>query len=290
MAKLIPGKIRTEGIELYETGKVQIIKEKNTRLFARVDEEEIRYSLDDDLVFCGCDFFQKKAYCVHLAALEYYLKNDQLGQKILLNLEANQEEKETVETQVTFGGEFLKSIQMPCQSNIYQLSAQGQVEAGTNRIIWTLRIGLSKQEKFYVIRDIPLFLKVIELSKPYMIGKHYESSLRLEQFDKASQEVLSFLLGLIEEKTDNPTFFQNQGRHLYFPKTFFEQGVSLLKGLDIFQFDHQLTTYHHLLFQDFDGQAGLFSFEIKEKSNYYEMEILERTGVNVFYGGQVLCD
>ena len=277
-----------EGVELYETGQIEIIKEQEHRIYARVADEEIRYSLDDDLIFCTCAFFKKRGYCVHLAALEYYLKNDQLGQKILLNLEANQEEKETVETQVTFGGEFLKSIQMPCQSNIYQLSAQGQVEAGTNRIIWTLRIGLSKQEKFYVIRDIPLFLKVIELSKPYMIGKHYESSLRLEQFDKASQEVLSFLLGLIEEKTDNPTFFQNQGRHLYFPKTFFEQGVSLLMGLDVFQFDHQLTTYHHLLFQDFDGQAGLFSFEIKEQSNYYEMEILERTGVNVFYGGQVL--
>ncbi|EGL87045.1 bacterial SNF2 helicase associated [Streptococcus infantis SK1076] len=277
-----------EGVELYETGQIEIIKEQEHRIYARVADEEIRYSLDDDLIFCTCAFFKKRGYCVHLAALEYYLKNDQLGQKILLNLEANQEEKETVETQVTFGGEFLKSIQMPCQSNIYQLSAQGQVEAGTNRIIWTLRIGLSMQEKFYVIRDIPLFLKVIELSKPYMIGKHYESSLRLEQFDKASQEVLSFLLGLIEEKTDNPTFFQNQGRHLYFPKTFFEQGVSLLMGLDVFQFDHQLTTYHHLLFQDFDGQAGLFSFEIKEQSNYYEMEILERTGVNVFYGGQVL--
>ena len=288
MAKLIPGKLRMEGVEFYETGQIEIIKEQEHRIYARVADEEIRYSLDDDLIFCTCAFFKKRGYCVHLAALEYYLKNDQLGQKILLNLEANQEEKETVETQVTFGGEFLKSIQMPCQSNIYQLSAQGQVEAGTNRIIWTLRIGLSKQEKFYVIRDIPLFLKVIELSKPYMIGKHYESSLRLEQFDKASQEVLSFLLGLIEEKTDNPTFFQNQGRHLYFPKTFFEQGVSLLMGLDVFQFDHQLTTYHHLLFQDFDGQAGLFSFEIKEQSNYYEMEILERTGVNVFYGGQVL--
>ena len=288
MAKLIPGKLRMEGVELYETGQIEIIKEQEHRIYARVADEEIRYSLDDDLIFCTCAFFKKRGYCVHLAALEYYLKNDQLGQKILLNLEANQEEKETVETQVTFGGEFLKSIQMPCQSNIYQLSAQGQVEAGTNRIIWTLRIGLSKQEKFYVIRDIPLFLKVIELSKPYMIGKHYESSLRLEQFDKASQEVLSFLLGLIEEKTDNPTFFQNQGRHLYFPKTFFEQGISLLMGLDVFQFDYQLTTYYHLLFQDFDGQAGLFSFEIKEKSNYYEMEILERTGVNVFYGGQVL--
>lgn len=288
MAKLIPGKLRMEGVEFYETGQIEIIKEQEHRIYARVADEEIRYSLDDDLIFCTCAFFKKRAYCVHLAALEYYLKNDQLGQKILLNLEANQEEKETVETQVTFGGEFLKSIQMPCQSNIYQLSAQGQVEAGTNRIIWTLRIGLSKQEKFYVIRDIPLFLKVIELSKPYMIGKHYESSLRLEQFDKASQEVLNFLLGLVEEKIDYTIFFPNQGRHLYFPKTFFEQGASLLMGLDAFQFDHQLTTYHHLLFQDFDGQAGLFSFEIKEQSNYYEMEILERTGVNVFYGGQVL--
>ena len=161
MAKLIPGKLRMEGVELYETGQIEIIKEQDHRIYARVAEEEIRYSLDDDLIFCACDFFKKRGYCVHLAALEYYLKNDQLGQEILLNLETNQEEKETVETQVTFGGEFLKSIQLPRQSNIYQLSAQGQVEAGTNRIIWTLRIGLSKQEKFYVIRDIPLFLKVI---------------------------------------------------------------------------------------------------------------------------------
>ena len=288
MAKLIPGKLRMEGVELYETGQIEIIKEQDHRIYARVADEEIRYSLDDDLIFCTCAFFKKRGYCVHLAALEYYLKNDQLGQEILLNLEANQEEKEIVETQVTFGGKFLESIQAPSQSDLYQLSAQGQVEAGTNRLIWTLRIGLSKQEKFYVIRDIPLFLKVIEAGKPYMIGKHYETSLRLEYFDKASQEVLSFLLGLVEEKTDNPIFFQNQGRHLYFPKTFFEQGVCLLMGLDVFQFDHQLTTYHHLLFQDFDGQAGSFSFEIKEKSNYYEMEILERTGINAFYGGQVL--
>ena len=288
MAKLIPGKLRMEGVELYETGQIEIIKEQDHRIYARVADEEIRYSLDDDLIFCTCAFFKKRGYCVHLAALEYYLKNDQLGQEILLNLEANQEEKETVETQVTFGGKFLESIQAPSQSDLYQLSAQGQVEAGTNRIIWTLRIGLSNQEKFYVIRDIPLFLKVIDAAKPYMIGKHYETSLRLEYFDKASQEVLNFLSGLIEEKIDYNIFFPNQGRHLYFPKTFFEQGASLLMGLDAFQFDHQLTTYHHLLFQDFDGQAGSFSFEIKEKSNYYEMEILERTGINVFYGGQVL--
>ncbi len=288
MAKLIPGKLRMEGVELYETGQIKIIKEQDHRIYARVADEEIRYSLDDDLIFCACDFFKKRGYCVHLAALEYYFKNDQLGQEILLNLEANQEEKETVETQVTFGGKFLESIQVSRQANIYQLSAQGQVEAGTNRIIWTLRIGLSNQEKFYVIRDIPLFLKVIETAKPYMIGKHYEISLRLEYFDKASQEVLSFLLGLVEEKTDNPIFFQNQGRHLYFPKTFFEQGASLLMGLDAFQFDHQISSYHELLFRDFDAQAGLFSFRIEEKSNYFEMEIFEQAGLNFFYRGQVL--
>ena len=288
MAKLIPGKLRMEGEELYETGQIEIIKEQDHRIYARVAEEEIRYSLDDDLIFCTCDFFKKRGYCVHLAALEYYLKNDQLGQEILLNLEANQEEKETVETQVTFGGKFLESIQAPSQSDLYQLSAQGQVEAGTNRLIWTLRIGLSQQDKFYVIRDIPLFLKVIEFSKPYMIGKHYESSLRLEQFNKASQEVLNFLLGLVEEKIDYTIFFPNQGRHLYFPKTFFEQGASLLMGLDAFQFDHQISSYHELLFRDFDGQAGLFSFRIEEKSNYFEMEIFEQAGLNFFYRGQVL--
>ena len=288
MAKLIPGKLRMEGVELYETGKIEIVKEQDHRIYARVADEEIRYSLDDDLIFCACDFFKKRGYCVHLAALETYFKNDQLGQKILLNLEANQEEKETVETQVTIGGKFLESIQLPSQTDKYQLSAQGQVEAGTNRIVWTLRVGLSQQEKFYVIRDIPLFLKVIEANKPYMIGKSYETSLRFEHFDKGSQEVLNFLLGLVEEKVEYTIFFPNQGRHLYFPKSLFEQGVSLLMGLDVFQFDHQISNYHELLFQDFDGQAGLFSFGIEEKSNYYEMEIFERAGINFFYRGQVL--
>ena len=74
MAKLIPGKVRIEGVALYETGKVDIIKEKNNRLYARVAEEELRYSLEDDLVFCACDFFQKRGYCVHLAALGAFSK------------------------------------------------------------------------------------------------------------------------------------------------------------------------------------------------------------------------
>ena len=288
MAKLIPGKLRMEGAQLYETSQIEIIKEKDHRLYARVADEEIRYSLDDDLVFCACDFFQKRGFCVHLAALEHYLKNDHIGQELLGNLENVHEQKEEVETQVTFGGKFLESIQIPSLSEIYQLSAQGQLEAGTNRIIWTLRVGLIQTQKFYVIRDIPLFLKVLETSKPYMIGKLYETSLNIRQFDESSQFVLNFLQGIVEDEVENALFFQNQGRHLYFPLSFFEQGVSLLMGLDEFQFDHQISSYPHLVFQDFDGQAGLFTFQIEEKSNYYEMEIFQQVGLNSFYKGQVL--
>lgn len=277
-----------EGISLYETGKIEIIKEKGNRLYTRVAGEDLRYSLEDDLVFCACDFFQKRAYCVHLAALEHYLKNDEEGQLILQTLEKGHEEQEEVETKVSFGGSFLERLQPQKREETYTLSALGQVEAGTNRLLWTLRIGLLESQKYYVIRDIPLFLKVLAQSKSYMIGKHYENNLFWEVFDESSQEVLTFLRGLIEEGLSQDLFFPNQGRHLFFPLTFFEQGVELLMNLEDFHFDHQLDSYENLLFHDLDPDAGLFSFSVQEYPDYFEMEISETERVNVFYGGAVL--
>ena len=288
MAKLIPGKLRMEGVVLYETGNIEIIKEKGNRLYTRVAGEDLRYSLEDDLVFCACDFFQKRGYCVHLAALEHYLKNDEEGQVILQSLEKGHEEQEEVETKVGFGGSFLERIQPQKREKIYTLSAQGQVEAGTNRLLWTLRIGLVDSQKYYVIRDIPLFLKVLVHRKPYMIGKYYENDLSWESFDTASQDVLTFLCGLIEEGLSQELFFPNQGRHLFFPLTFFEQGVELLMNLEDFHFEHQIDSYENLLFHDLDPDADLFSFYVQEFPDYFEMEISESERVNVFYGGAVL--
>ena len=288
MAKLIPGKLRMEGVALYETGKIEIIKEKGNRLYTRVAGEDLRYSLEDDLVFCACDFFQKRGYCVHLAALEHYLKNDEEGQVILQALEKGHEEQEEVETKVSFGGSFLERVQPQKREETYTLSAQGQVEAGTNRLLWTLRIGLLKSQKYYVIRDIPLFLKVLVHRKPYMIGKYYENDLSWDAFDTASQEVLTFLCGLIEEGLSQDLFFPNQGRHLFFPLTFFEQGVELLMNLEDFHFEHQIDSYENLLFHDLDPDAGLFTFSVREHPDYFEMEISESERVNVFYGGAVL--
>jgi len=288
MAKLIPGKLRMEGVTLYEKGKIEIIKEKGNRLYTRVAGEDLRYSLEDDLVFCACDFFQKRGYCIHLAALEHYLKNDEEGQVILQALEKGHEEQEEVETKVSFGGSFLERVQPQQREETYTLSALGQVEAGTNRLLWTLRIGLLESQKYYVIRDIPLFLKVLAQSKSYMIGKHYENNLSWEVFDESSQEVLTFLRGLIEEGLSQELFFPNQGRHLFFPLTFFEQGVGLLMNLEDFHFDHQLDSYENLLFHDLDPDADLFSFYVQEYPDYFEMEISESERVNVFYGGAVL--
>ena len=288
MAKLIPGKLRMEGVTLYETGKIEIIKEKGNRLYTRVAGEDLRYSLEDDLVFCACDFFQKRGYCIHLAALEHYLKNDEEGQVILQTLEKGHEEQEEVETKVSFGGSFLERVQPQQREETYTLSVLGQVEAGTNRLLWTLRIGLLESQKYYVIRDIPLFLKVMAQRKSYMIGKHYENNLSWEVFDESSQEVLTFLRGLIEEGLSQELFFPNQGRHLFFPLTFFEQGVGLLMNLEDFHFDHQLDSYENLLFHDLDPDADLFSFYVQEYADYFEMEISESERVNVFYGGAVL--
>ena len=288
MAKLIPGKLRMEGVTLYETGNIEIIKEKGNRLYTRVAGEDLRYSLEDDLVFCACDFYQKRGYCVHLAALEHYLKNDEEGQVILQALEKGHEEQEEVETKVSFGGSFLERSQPQKREKIYTLSAQGQVEAGTNRLLWTLRIGLVDSLKYYVIRDIPLFLKVLVHRKPYMIGKYYENDLSWESFDTASQDVLTFLCGLIEEGLSQELFFPNQGRHLFFPLTFFEQGVELLMNLEDFHFEHQITSYENLLFHDLDPDAELFSFSVQEYPDYFEMEISESERINVFYGGAVL--
>ena len=175
---------------------LRIIKEKGNRLYTRVAGEDLRYSLEDDLVFCACDFFQKRGYCIHLAALEHYLKNDEEGQLILQTLEKGHEEQEEVETKVSFGGSFLERVQPQQREETYTLSVLGQVEAGTNRLLWTLRIGLVESQKYYVIRDIPLFLKVLAQSKSYMIGKHYENNLSWEVFDESSQEVSYFFTGL----------------------------------------------------------------------------------------------
>ena len=60
MAKLIPGKVRSQGSLLYEAGKVSLQEVKEKYLYFRVEEESLRYSLDDDAVFLAVLSFKRK--------------------------------------------------------------------------------------------------------------------------------------------------------------------------------------------------------------------------------------
>ena len=176
-------------------------------------------SLEDDFGFLCLRFFPKEGLLCAFGGIGAFSKNDERGQEILQGLEEGHEEKEAVETKVTLGGKFLDRILSPKSDRAYELSAVGQVEAGSNHILWTLRIGQINSQKYYVIRDIPLFLKVVEKRKPYMIGKTYEESLSWEAFNEESQELLTSA-GTNGGRTSSRPFFKNQGRHLFFPLTF----------------------------------------------------------------------
>ena len=290
MAKLIPGKIRTEGIALYEAGKIEILKVKDQMIYSRVENHNLRYSLDDEAIFCACDFFQKKKYCAHLAGLEYFLKNDPEGKVVLANLEEEQTTSEETQTKVSFGSLFLdKILQIEDVAVRYELSAVGQEDDYTGQFLWTLRISRLPDERSYVIRDIRAFLKIVEKGDYYQIGKHYYEKMQLAAFDEASQEVIQFLRGLVSYQQDQDAsfIFPNAARHLYFPSSLFEEGVNRLMNLPHFRLEYSLYDYDKIFFQDLHAEVGIYDFTVEENSDYFELIITEQN-YKILYGGDFI--
>lgn len=60
MSRMIPGRIRNQGIELYEQGLVSLISQEGNLLKAKVGDCQIEYSLVTEETKCSCDFFCKK--------------------------------------------------------------------------------------------------------------------------------------------------------------------------------------------------------------------------------------
>ena len=290
MAKLIPGKIRTEGTTLYEAGKIEILKVKDRMIYSRVENHNLRYSLDDEAIFCACDFFQKKKYCAHLAGLEYFLKNDPEGKVVLANLEEEQTTSEATQTKVSFGSLFLDKILLTEEIPVrYELSAVGQEDDYTGQFLWTLRISRLPDERSYVVRDIRAFLKIVEKGDYYQIGKHYYEKMQLAAFDEASQEVIQFLRGLVSYQQDQDAsfIFPNAARHLYFPSSLFEEGLNRLMNLPHFRLEYSLYDYDEVFFQDLHAEVGIYDFTVEENSDYFELTITEQN-YKILYGGDFI--
>lgn len=287
MAKLIPGKIRTEGISFYEKGQISISEVKNRIIYSRVSDYNLRYSLADDAVFCSCEFFQKKQYCAHLAGLEYFLKNDAEGKEVLAKLELEETSQQETQGKVSFGSLFLDKILPLDQENPkYQLSAVGQEDAYTGEFLWTLRLSRLPDEKSYVVRDIRAFLQTIQKEAPYQIGKSYFEPLRFEEFDRPSQDLLMFLRGFLATKDDS-LIFQNAGRHIAFPASLLEEGVTRLMELNSFHLAYSVFDFQQVFFQDLHEDAGIFSFELEESADYLELVISEQY-YKLLYNGEFL--
>ena len=68
----MPGRIRQEGIELYEKGQLAVEKVEGRMLLLRIAGQEFRYDVEGEDLGCSCSLFVQKGYCQHLAATEYF--------------------------------------------------------------------------------------------------------------------------------------------------------------------------------------------------------------------------
>lgn len=276
MAKLIPGKIRSEGILLYENGKVTLQEMKNQYLYFRIDNDSLRYSLDDQAIFCSCDFFQKKKFCVHLAAGEAFLKNDEKGKELLLGLEQDATESQETKEKVSFGSLFLDQVLPKIESKEirFGLSATGHVDDYSGQFLWTLRIYRRPDERTYVVRDVVAFLQAIRKQSHFAIGKSYYEPISYAAFDPESRALIRFLEGLLSGDTvHDALFFPNGGRHLYFPMSFFEEAVQLLMDLPSFTLEVGMDIYQEVFFQELQEDSGLFSFQVVEMKEFIELQV-----------------
>ena len=280
MAKMMPGRIRNEGIALYEDGKISIQESKNQLIYARIADAELRYGLDDDAISCSCDFFQKKGYCAHLAGLEYYLKNDATGKELLDKLESQEEALQEQERQDSVSSLFLDALLVGENEKTarYSLQVVGSEEAYGGQFIWTLRLRRRPSDRSYVVRDILSFIHTIQKQGYYSIGKSYYEPIGLADFDHASQELLTFLMGLLknEEGKEVPFFLTQQYRYLYFPASLFEEAVGYLQDLERFELQDRLVSYSQVLFQDLHKDSPLFKVKVEESQGGYRLYWLER--------------
>ena len=176
----MPGRVRNEGIELFEKDLITIHQVSETQLDTTVDQHHLIYALNDSEITCDCDYFAQKGYCPHLAAIEYYLKNDKEGQRLLAELEEEQESSQGQERGHSFGGLFLEGLSLNEDDTVrYCLMVEGEESTFGSEIWWSIRLRRLPDERSYVIRDIPAFLKLVEAEGYYQIGKNYYEPLSL---------------------------------------------------------------------------------------------------------------
>ncbi|MDQ8819922.1 SNF2 helicase associated domain-containing protein [Streptococcus ruminantium] len=293
MSRMMPGRIRQEGIDLYEASHLTVLRSEKGKMELDIAGERFVYGDEDSDLQCSCQLFQNKGYCQHLAATEYFLKNDASGKNMSQSLkEEGKNHKETVR-RTYFGGLFLDEILRP-KPEIgikYRLSVEGSLLLYERQIDWTLKIIRLPDKRSYIIRDIGAFLRLVKISGQYQIGKNYYEQIFYENFDESSQAVLDFLWTLVPEKASlDSNILIHFGRHFRLPQAYFEEGLGLLCQLEGFAFTYQQQTYHSLMVLPLTAKAELYHFEVTVHTHMIEMVIHEKPIRSLFQGRYLLMD
>ncbi|MFC4651811.1 SNF2 helicase associated domain-containing protein [Lactococcus nasutitermitis] len=280
MSRMMPAKVRSEGVELYEAGLLADPVEAEFKLTADIDGEQVIYDLDGAQDYCSCAMFQQNhRYCKHIAAIEEYLKNEEFQEK-----KSEREAAKTEESPYAENTQFLDIINGKNQLNFgtEQYSIEIQVEENDRLydvfsledfLYFDLRLHSDHLGRSYVIKDIPYFLRVLNNSGQYSMGSHY-INLLFDNFDEASQDFLNFLLK-IDRKTDEnfiKSLFVKSGRYLNLPYLYLEEGMDLAANLQNFTLKVGGKPINYFSFVPLEASATIFHFRVKSERDYIELK------------------
>lgn len=279
MARLIPGRVRNEGIGFFKAGQVELLEDDGRLFQIQVVDQLVTYDLEHQLTACPCGDFVNKGYCAHLAGAEHYIKH---GRDLPISLEEDLPAQPQKREDHVFASKFLAGLGRAEEGEVkYQLSVAGERSYYDSKLLWTLRIRRLPDERVYIVRDIVGFLNLLNQEGHYQIGKNYYEPLAWVYFDEASRDLLDFLNKLAS--SGSQTFFPDNGRRLFLPAGFFDQGLALLLKLSDFSLSLSLgLETKSVSLMPLTSEAGLFSFKVEVELDSIELQISEHFNHHFF--------
>lgn len=297
MSRMMPARVRSEGIALYHEGRLSEPIEEDFKLSVEVDGEEVVYDLDGAEDYCSCAFFQQNhRYCKHIAAVEEYLKNQDFNQS---SKEA--EERIIEQDRERYAGNvvFLDEVNGSTQANfgtdqyLIELNVSDDDDLHDffslyNFLYFDIRLRSERLGRSYVIKDLPYFLRSLRHSAQYPMGGQYVDLL-FENFDESSQAFLSFLLKIDARSDENfmKSIFIKNGRYLNLPFLFLEEGLNLGGNLENFTLKISGKQINYFSFIPLESDNDLFSFAVKSQEDFIEFRPLSED-FHSFYDGALL--
>lgn len=272
--RMIPGKVRQEGKALYQAGEIEFQGYQNDLLLFQVLAEEVHFSVIGEQDYCSCSDIALLGYCVHIAAVEVFVREqEEMVSQVSPERILAGEKSAALFSQEgeRFLQDFFEARSYPTQLS---LSVEGEIAYRQDGIKWTFKLRYG-DSKAYIVRDIPEFLLRLEQGIGFRLNRHLTfDRLSWDFLDGASRKVLSFLVGLKQESTYSPNpYFLNDGRYLLLPLPLLSQVLPLFQELPHFQLDLGLGLLREVSFQDLEENLSPYSMELRRNHQAYTLNL-----------------